>query len=437
MSPDATSTPVATVPAVDPFLRFARTQPMPVQIGTLAAGNPGGQATSILTWNPNNIPEVPGWCSEIDLIFEIPVTLTVGVGVTATMSPLAPYSALSAQMILAGSPEWPSNTSLVPFWLDEITNRGTGFDPYKRGPALATPNQLPGDLTTQFDTGLLGPTFAGGADTILPGGTVAGGGAGVTRNIVLRGTVRIQLQRLRSKMWGMIPLGDPQNRPVLRMQLNSLVGDTAENNLFIQDPSGAGVTAVVGAGGITCYAIFRTKSLDVLPGSVTELPQPVVGMGLNITYDNSWTINNAGAIVYQAQRTAQIYTAIHHLLVNGGVPIRPDYFALWLTQNAQSARWAYDASAGTMQEYYTDMIRRYGRYLPRGHMVADFQNGDFPDIPRETPYNGLMSPDVAYAAAAGVAATPNMSTALRVPAGTVMDGTYVASYSFGLVRVPY
>lgn len=435
--PDTTQTPVAAVPVVDPFLRYARRQPSPVQTGTLGAGDAGGLATSFLTWNPGEVPPVPGWCDSVDLIFSLPVALTVAAGKTSTMSPLAPYSAFSAQMVIAGSPEWPANTSLVPWWLDEITRRGSGFDPYKIGPSIITTNGLPSDVLGQFDSGASGPTFAGGADTILPGGTTAGGGGGTTKAITIRGAVRIQLQRLRTKMWGMIPFGDPQNRPVLKVQLNALVGSNPENNLFIQDTSGTGVSAVVGTGGITMYAVYNNRSLDVLPGNVTQLPTPQVGLGLNVNYNNSWTIANANAIVQYQHRTAMIYTDIHQILINAGLPIRPDYWGLWLTGDQQSARWAYDSGQGNFQEYYADLLRRYGRYLPKGHMVADLSGGEFPDIPRETPYNGLMSPDVGYAATAGVTATPNMTTNLRVPSGTSMSSCYVATYSLGLVRVPY
>lgn len=425
---------VPQVPVVDPFLKYARTQPLPVQIGTLAAGDAGGQATSLIGWNPNNIAEVPGWASDLDLTVTLPVTLTTVAGSTVRMSPLAPFSALSAQMILAGSPEWPQNTSLVPFWLDEITSRRE-FDPFQRGGAsLRTTNNSANDVDPAwYDGGAKAPTFAGGADTILPNAVVA---AGVTKNITLRFTVRIRFQRLRSKMWGMIPLGDPQNRPVLRMQLNQLLGANPENNLFL-DGGTAGSTAVVGTGGVQVLAVFRTKTLDVLPPEIQQMPQPQVGLGMNLIYDNSFAINNAGAIVYQGQRTAMIYTGIHHFLVNNKLPIRADYFGLWLTQNQQSARWAYDDSAGTMQDYYEQVLRTYGRDLPQGHYFADLSGGDYPDIPRETPYVGLMSPDVAYAATVGVAAAPNMSTAIRIPGGTALTAAYLATYAFGLVRVPY
>lgn len=432
-------------PLVDPFLRYARTQPFPVQIGTLAAGNSGGQATSFLTWNPPDIPEVPGWVSELDLAITLPVAVVIPAGANATISPYAPYSAFTINMLLAGSPEWPNNTSLVPFWLDEIMST-RDFDPFSVGPNLVnsgTGSQKgnPLDIPAWFDAGTVTnafvPNFSGGTTVVLPGSVIHNGGtAAATTHFIMSFLTRLRFQRKRTKMWGMVPLGDPQNRPQLKLQLNALVGGQPENNL-IQDIAAAGITATVDTGGVTCNAVFRSKSLDILPGSVTQLGTPQVALGLNVTYDNSFSIQNAGAILYQFQRTAQIYTKILHCFVNKQAPIDVDYFALWLNQNRQSARWEYDMSAGTLQDYYADVLRKYHRYLPNGVFVVDMEDGDFPDIPRETPYNALMSPDTAYAGAAGVAATPNLTTAFRIPSGTVMSGAYAGIYTFGLVRVPY
>lgn len=436
--------PSAQPPPVDPFLRYARSQPLPVQVGSVPAGNTGGLATSIVAWNPNNIPEVPAWCSEIDLICSLPVSITIPAGKSVTMSPWAPYSALSAQMILAGSPEWPNNCSLVPFWWDELISNG-GFDPMGVGPVTVADfdAQKTGQITSWFDRGpaATAPSFGTGSTTILPGQTVTNGGTvAETLHVVLVWVSRIRFQRKRMKMWGMIPLGDPQNRPVLRLQLNALIGPNPENNLIQDTTPASGSTAAVDTAGLAVTAVYRAKSLDVLPQSVQNLQQPAVALGLNVTYDNSFQIQNAGAMLWQYQRTAQIYTAIMHGFVNGNNPASPidvDYFGLWLTQNQATARWAYDAAAGTIQDYYTDLYHRYKRYLPKGVFIADLDHGMVPEIPRETPYNALMSPDTSYAAAAGVAATPNMATAFRIPNGTSMAAAYAAIYTFGLVRVPY
>lgn len=237
-------------------------------------------------------------------------------------------------------------------------------------------------------------------------------------------------------MWGMIPLGDPQNRPSFRMQLNSLVGGQPENNL-VQDIAAGGATAVVDTGGISIQSNFRSKSYDALPPTVTNLPNPQVQYGFNVTYDNSHTVQNAGLLDYQYQRTAQIYTKMFHTMVNNANAIDMDYFGLWLTEDRQTARWEYDAAAGNFQDYYEHLLAAYKRYLPKGTFIADFESGEVPELPKETPFNALMSPDAKYAQAAGVAPTPNMTTAWRFPAGTAMSGAYVGIYTLGLVTVPY
>lgn len=431
-----TGGPVASL--TDPWLKYARTEPVPVMVGSLPAGGAGGTAASFVTWNPGDVPEVPAWATQLDFIVTLPIALTVPALATvagrALLSPYAPFSAFSMQMLLAGSPEWPQNMSLVPWWLDELIN-GIGFEPFAKGTADAS---FGTNVPQWYDQGPtpdnLNANFPG---TIITNAT----GAPVVVNFTWQFTSRVRLQRRRARLWGAIPLGDPQNRPQVRLQLNALVGNQPENNPIQDVPaatfSGAPVTAVVGGGGVAVDLVFRAKSTDILPASIQTLPAAKVGLGLDVTYNNSQTIQNSGAIVYQYQRTAQVYESILHAFVNNEQAIDPDYFALWLNQNRQSARWEYDNQLGTMQDYYEDLRRRYGRYLPKGIMVADLEGGDFPTIPRETPYNGLMSPDSGYAASVGVAATPNMSTAFRIPAGTAMNGCYVAIWTLGLVAVPY
>ncbi len=419
------------------WLDHARTQPFPIQVGSLAAGRSGGTAQDFVTWNPNEIPSVPGWASEIDIFTELPVAITLPAsGGAVRFSPWSPYSALSFQMILSGSPEWPNNMSLVPWWLDEIVNT-QGFDPNMIGPPT-TDGDLASAIAGWFDPGPAATaiTFDAGTNDYLPGETVTNATtAAVTVNTKIRFVTRIRLQRRRNQMWGMIPLGDPRNRPVAKLQLNSLIGTQPENCLMMDVGTGT-PTAVIDTGGVIVYMAFRAKSLDSLPDGAS-VQAPTVGFGLQVNYNNSFANAAAGTIYNQQQQTAMLYTSIHQLLVNSEYAVRPDYISLWLNQQQQSARWTYDATAGSLFDYFIDNLRKYHRYLPLGHMVFVLEGGDFPDIKSVTPYNALMSPDASYAAAVGVVATPNMATAWRIPSGTVMSASYAATYAFGLVQVPY
>lgn len=406
-------------------LRYLRTQPIPTITGTIPATAAGGTAASQVTWNPATVPEIPAWASAIDLSIELPIALTVPAKGSVKVSPWAPYSAIQLQAILSGSPEWPNNTSLVPFWLDHLTST------IKSNEMSYGPDDiLVAAIPTWFYGGPQAPSFTG----VYPGSTIANTTTTpVVHTFTWKFTCRIRLQVKPKKLWGCIPLGDPQNRPRFPTYLTGLVGPNPENNPFY----GAGATAKLHAKA-TINMTLRALSLDILPNTVPALPAMRVGMGRQVSYTNSLPVPNAGSILYQQQRVAQIYTSIFHCLVNAKEPVNPDYIGLWLTQTKQSARWTYDSQTTTLQNYYKALVReRYGKYLPTGVVAFDLDFGTFPDIPRETPYNALMSPDVAYAAQAGVKVTPNMSTAFRIPSGTTMTGAYSATYSFGLIRVPY
>lgn len=219
------------------------------------------------------------------------------------------------------------------------------------------------------------------------------------------------------------------------MFLNPIVGTKPEDNA-IQDLAAHGITAQIATGqSASVQVCWEAKSLDILPSGIT-VPSPLVGMGLAVN-TNPQAIQNAGQLVQVQHRAAMIYEKTFHLLINNQQPVDPDYFGLWITGEEQSARWEYDANQANMWKYYDDIHRKYGRYLPPGVLVADYVGGEDPRSPYETEYDGLMSPDVTYAGMAGIAATPAMYTAVRVPAAVAMAGAYVRSYSFGLVSVPY
>jgi hypothetical protein len=416
-----------------PVLKYLRTQPLPTISGTIPATARGGTAGSQVVWNPSTVPEIPAWASAIDLSITVPISVHLATGKKAHISPYAPYCMFQLQSILAGAPEWPNNTSLVPFWLDWLTHTRKSIQT-SIGPDYATQN----NIGTWFYKGPTGVTWT----SKYPGSTLTGGSGGTTFTWTWKFTVRIRLQVKPNRLWGCIPLGDPQNRPRFPTYLTALVGPNPENNLLQGRGTNATstITAKVGSGGVVIKMTFRSLSLDVLPTTVKTLPAIKVGMGRQVGYTNSLPLPVAGSIVYQQQRLAQIYTAIYQCLVNKQAPINPDYIGLWITQAKASARWTYDKSVTTLQNFYKAIKETYGRYLPVG-VVPFVLDGGFggtdPEYPREAPYNGLMSPDAAYAAQAVVKVTPNMSTAVRIPSGTSITSCYSATYTFGLIKVPY
>lgn len=405
------------------FLQYASSVPQPAILGSIASGSSGGSESPVV-W-AREIPVAPRWLELIELYVKLPYSITVPAGATVYVSPFAPYSVIQNRLTIAGSPPW-DQISLVPFYLDFIARR-QNFDLSYPGP-VSTAN----GGAAQQDDGTW--SFDMGNTSLVPGQAITNSGtAAETITGTLQFTGLIQLQRRRHAMFGMIPNGNSDDRPDLELQLSPLVGPQPENSL-IQDPSASGATASLTAAG-TVIAVYRGKSLDVLPSGVA-VPNPIVGLGWSI---NSYTtsVQNAGQVFDIKHRAAMLDQYFWHIVVNDQQPIDADYFGLWLTGESQNARWQYDSSLNNMQSYWQMIQRHYGRYLPKGVFVADLVGGEIPELPGETPFMGAMSPDESYATAFGVKYTPAQATALRIPTGTTMNGAYIRTYASGYVEVPY
>lgn len=411
--------------ALNAFLSIAPTKNYAI-IGTLASGSAGG-GSAVVTW-AEQIPIIPAFCIAVDYEVTLTVTPTVTTG-TAQWSEFAPYCAIGEQMTIGGAPPWPF-TEATAWHLDEVMHR-QGWDPAYTG------------LGGQGVASNANPAFASTLDYGLAASVTAFGanpGSAVTTAVAktFQFTVRQQFQRKRHLLWGAIPFGDPENRPNNQIVLNPLVGNNPEQNL-IQASTGGNTTAVTSAV-LTVKAIYRLMYIDLLPPSIGSPPAPAVGYGLQLTPSSPSGLTS-GNLFKMTHRTAQVYLSMHHILVNTGAtfpaPIQADYFGLWDDQDQQSARYSFDVTVNSFQEYFTEYHRNYGKYPYIGHYVNDLDDGLFPVIPSVTPYRALMTPDASYAQAFDLPVTPAMTTTLRIPAAVTASSPYVRTYEFGLVRVPY
>jgi hypothetical protein len=404
-------------------------------VGTIPSGLSGGSVSNV-TWQ-QQIPIMPAFCEAIDYEFTLPITLTLQPSASATLSPFAPYSAYQMQLTLGGAPPWPMS-EMTPWKIDETMHRvadDTGYPGLGMG--LTQPTTGPfASPTLDFGPS---PILIGGGGSLSPGQTVTNSGASATAtNYTWTFTVRQQMKRKRHLLWGAIPFGDPENRPNHLVQLNPLVGNNPEQSLFVAGTAGE-VTAVTN-GVVTVKVIYRLSYIDLLPPSMQQAPTPAVTYGLQLVVASPANLA-VGAIYPMTHRTAMVYTAIHHLLINNQLPLRADYFGLWNDQDQQSSKWNYDAQNNTFNEYFTIYRRIYRRYPFTGVYTVEMDDGEFPEVPSVSPLQALMTPDASYATAFNLPVTPAMTTALRIPTGTVLGSgngaPYVRSYEYGLVRVPY
>ncbi len=407
----------------DVFLKYAPQRHIAIT-GTLPLSSAGG-ANAYTTWQ-SLPPETPVWCTSVDFQVSTKLEVTVPTTQAFTISNFAPYSAFSNQFTIAGAPTWPV-TECTPFLL-EFNRMRREYDPGYVGLGNNA-----GYLANIVDTGPFGQNFNGAA--VAPGVTTTNTATTTaTYTLTWVFNIHIELQRKRNALWGCIPLGDPKNRLNTLFQLNPLVGTQPEQALVVS--AGAGVTAALDAATqTTIAAIYNVKDIDILPNGVGT-PAPTVELGYTInTYTQS--ITSAG-IIYPVQHIAAMaYEAVHHLLINNQVPIRPDYMGLWLTQEQKAARYDFDSQANTLGEYWERYRRQYNRYPYTGHFQIDLTRGDFPDLPAVDPFDGIMTPDSTYGDMFGVKATPSWQTAIRIKTGTGLTNAYVREYEVGLVKVGY
>ena len=430
----------AAASAINAFLSVAPTKYLAI-LGTVAAGSTGG-ATANVVWQ-QQIPIIPAFCTAIDYEITMSLTYTASTVGGAYVSPFAPYSSVSNQITLGGAPPWPL-TEFVPWYLDYVAKHVDYDFSYPglgntNGSYAANDFFAPGALATYTPTSGVGILDAGPSPQLFPSGTVPNATLTTTAvsNASLQFKVRQQLQRKRHLLWGAIPFGDPENRPANLTQILPLQGTNPEQCLIVNGATTVYSTApVLGTGGATIKATYELAYIDLLPPSMTSVPNPQVGYGLQLIQFSTSGLT-AGSIQPITHRTAMAYTSIHQLLINNSFPLRADYYGLWDDQDQQSSRWNFDAQNNTFTEYFDKYHRIYHHYPLTGHYIADFEGGLFPEIPTLTPYDAIMSPDGSYAQAFGVPVTPAMTTSIRIPTGTTVSNAYVRTYAFGLVRVPY
>ena len=412
--------------AIATFLRIAPRKYYSI-LGTFPKTNSGG-GTSTVTWQ-QPIPIIPSFATAIEYDFVLPLKFTIGKSGSLTFSSFLPYSGVQQQLTLGGAPPWPY-TELTPWYFDAIT-RKVNYD--WQYPGLGNNSQY---FATILDQGPTPNNIGTSTANVKPGQKVSNTSTttNVTKTYTFKFKVRQQLQRKRHLLWGSVPMGDPENRPKNTLQLSPLIGTLPEQSwsTLKVGATTAGVTKT----GCKVYAKYELAYIDLLPPTVQSTPQPTVNFGLQLT---PYSITNiaAGVLTPITHRTAQLYTAIHHILVNGQKAVRADYFGLWDDQDQQSARWSYDTQNNTFTQFFDNIQQTYRRYMQTGYYPVTLENGIYPEIPSVTPYDALMTPDASYAATFGIPITPAMSSVVRLPSGTTATKPYIRVYSVGLVRVPY
>lgn len=440
------------------WLRYARDNFSSVQNGTAIPGSPGGQAVCRFNWDVDT-PRNPFWCYAIAFQFNITVDLSIPAGGSVTISPYAPYSGVGVMLTIGGG-QAIQPMSLVPFWLDEITSR-RNFDWTMYGPQqqLDNPSRTSQSMVSMQQNNAWvwdGTDYVGGTNGILdpmtiidsngalyrPGQTITNSGSSA-QALVLTFKFQAWMQlgrklygRNLEDLTGCIPMGDPANRPTLYVNVQTLLGNFPEQNMFVGATNSATTATTDTTISPTCQCIWVCKELDQLPDGVS-VGTPKVLSALEVNTNGGFSVQNAGQFINLIFDTAMVYNKRFHIMVNNQLPASADYYGLWYSENQSNARWYFDGTLNNMQEYFRLTRKRYGRNMPQGVYICDVVGGEFPEFPKETPYRGEIVTSTTLAGLTGLKPYPNAQTTLRYPAGTAMSSAYVNTFSFGTVPVSY
>ena len=427
-----------TLQTIATFLAYARKQFHISQVGSIPAGASGGTSSSQVTFVPTNLAQDAVYADSIYLYCTLPIKLTLpATSGTATVSPYFPYSAITAKFTVAGASRF-EYMSGTPHWLDELTSY-EWFDPLMSYPSSY------GAISGQFDNGSSATSESvwypngDGGGAFQPGATITNTtSAAVSTYGVVQFRVKVRLRRRRPNLWGCVPLGDPQNLPALFVQLSALIGTDPVTSAFTSASSSATAILATSAGNAagTVLAVYPNLGIDVLPAGV-PVPVPLMQMAYALNYDGSTPITAAGTVLPVNFKTDMLYDKIFMCLSNNQLVQDVDYFALWLTNKEGSARWKYNVSENSWQNYFETLHNRYKRYFPTGCLINDMYSGDNPEFPATTPYKAAMSPDSDYAALEGVPPAPLMTEAFRIPTGTSLTSPKIDVFELGVQRATY
>ncbi len=422
----ATAQQTAAAAALAAFFELARENPVSQTGGSFPTGSAGGPA--VVASFSNTIPTESVWARRIELYVNLTVSLTVPVSGSVTVSPLAPYSSILSTFGINNQNYW----NVIPgsaFYLDDLTQTRDGGEdvdfPY-------------GPTANLYDNPWFESYLFAYTSGYAPGTTITNAGTAsetLTLNYIF--CVPIQLQRLVRRPFGMVPLGDPDNRPNHLIALNTLVGTDPAKNLFVNASATATPTAAT-SGTPTVAHVLPSLDITLLPPNASASPVPTVGLALQVNEKDT-----VGMALAQktplTHRTAFIYERILAICQAGGLPVNPDYVDLENTDAESDSTWgsAYTTDNANLQALARVFQRRYHRLPPKGCVPVDLSSGDFPDLPNVSPQVWLMTPSLNLAAALpGLIATPALQTRWRIPTGSGAS-PIVEAYEFGVAPVSY
>ena len=376
------------------------------------------------------ITEVSGYARYIDFFISGTLTVTLAAGATATLSNYYPFNLLDVQNSVGGVVQQGFKTYL--HYLEMLTRQEDGGDPAYVGEGGAGSNDVSSAIWDLSHS---------------PGSTIGSSSSTATQTVTVTFTYwfRFYFQQNpvdKNTMYGEMPLGSPTFRPKITLTQPK---DLVSNDPWLSPVVYTGTDSVTATlSGITGTAVWMANNIPVLPVDVNgkanpAIPAnmvPTIGMA-RFTATDVPTSVALGTVNRFNHRVAMVYHKIFHNVVVSSAPNTAKVTNFQLATNSANDGiiWQYDDP--NLASYHVRNLRKYGRYLPSGVLVADFQSGH---LAKSQEGSEFMTPDQTLATQFNLPLTPTMQTGITLAtSATPASGTInmISEDSVGLQNVSY
>ena len=368
-----------------------------------------------------DLNDVTGYGDFADIFVQATLTVTIPAGLQAKVSQYFPFNLFIPSNDVGGVKQQ-SVDSYIHF-LEMITRKGDGADPSYFGVGGAGGNDVSTTVWNLSNSAgsLIGSTTSTQSQTVT-----------VTANYWFRYYFRQDPADI-VNAYGYMPYGSETFRPHLTFAMNTLVGNDPWINPILLNGN-TGITATLA---LTGNVDWHALNVPFLPyGFQGSVPPLTVGMA-RFTAVDSLPINSVGALVPIKHRVAMLYHKIFHCVYINSAPDTADITDFQMASNAASDGIIWEYNDSKLLSYHTVNLRRYGRLLPSGVLVADFQSGNFPS---QQLGSEIMTPYQALAQSYGLSLTPTMQSGLTVSSSVTLTSTDVSNIkvaALGLQPVNY
>ena len=383
---------------------------------------------STLTIEP--ITEVSGYARYADFFISTDLNVKLPAGDTATLSEYFPFNLLDVKNSVGGVVQQGYKT--YNHYLEMLTREENGGDPAYVGEGGAGGNDVSSSIWDLSNN---------------PGSSIGSSSSTASQSVTVNAKYwfRFYFQQNpvdKNSMYGCMPLGSPTFRPQLTLSIpDSLVSNNPWLSPVVYTGSGS-VSATIS--NTTGTVVWMANNIPVLPVDVNGKPNPNIPANMVPTIGMArFTATHIpdgvplGASIPFNHRVAMIYHKIFHNVVVNSKANTTNVQKFYLSTNGadDGVIWKYDDP--NLASYHVRNLRKYGRYLPSGVLVADFQSGH---LAKSQEGSEFMTPDQTLAAAFNLPLTPTMQTGIQL-ASSASPGSgavnFISQDSIGLQNVSY